>query len=71
MGELAKASGVKVALASGLPICPLHRNQSERRPLGKIKALNAWINGDAAGSGTIYLDYDSAMLDEAVCSRRI
>lgn len=65
MAELAKANGVKVVLSSVLPICDYHRNQSERRPMEKIKALNAWLKGYAAGSGAIYLDYYAAMLDDA------
>ncbi|MBL8215720.1 MAG: SGNH/GDSL hydrolase family protein [Bryobacterales bacterium] len=65
MAELAMANGIKVVLASVLPICDYHRNQSERRPMEKIKALNAWMKGYAAGSGAIYLDYYSAMLDDA------
>jgi lysophospholipase L1-like esterase len=60
MAELAKANGIKVILSSVLPICDYHRNQSERRPMDKIKALNTWLKGYAAGSGAIYLDYYSA-----------
>lgn len=65
MAELAKANGIKVVLASVLPICDYHRNQSERRPMEKIKALNSWMKGYAAGAGAVYLDYYSAMLDDA------
>jgi lysophospholipase L1-like esterase len=70
MAELAKANGIKVVLSSVLPICDYHRNQSERRPMEKIKALNAWLKGYAAGSGAIYLDYYAAMLDDAGLLRK-
>ncbi|MBL8233485.1 MAG: SGNH/GDSL hydrolase family protein [Bryobacterales bacterium] len=65
MAELAKANGIRVVFASVLPICDYIRTQSDRRPMEKIKALNAWIQDYAKQAGAIYLDYYSAMLDEA------
>ena len=70
MAELAKAHGVKVVLASLLPIsddkkdargAPLTR--STDRPPATIRALNAWIADYAAKNGHAYLDYQSAVAD--------
>lgn len=65
MAELAKANGIRVVLGSVLPVCDYIRVQTERRPMEKIKALNEWLKKYAAESGAVYLDYYSAMLDEA------
>lgn len=64
MAELAKANGVKVVLASLLPVCDYIRPQTDRRPPDKIIALNQWIKSYAEKNGHVYLDYYSAMLDE-------
>jgi lysophospholipase L1-like esterase len=64
MSELARAGGIRVVLASLLPVCDYIRPQTSRRPPEKILALNAWMKDYAARSGFIYLDYYSAMLDE-------
>jgi lysophospholipase L1-like esterase len=70
MAELAKAHGVKVVLASLLPISddkkdakgtPLTR--SSDRPPATIRELNAWIADYAARNGHVYLDYHSATAD--------
>jgi lysophospholipase L1-like esterase len=65
MAELAKANGIKVVLGSVLPVCDYIRSQTERRPMDKIKALNAWMQEYAKKTGAVYLDYYSAMLDDA------
>lgn len=65
MAELARANQIRVIFASVLPICDSIRPQSDRRPMEKIKALNAWIQSYARKTGATYLDYYSAMLDEA------
>lgn len=64
MAELAKANGIRVVLSSVLPVCDYIRPQTERRPNEKIRLLNAWIRGYAAGTGAIYLDYYTASLDD-------
>src|SRR5256885_209092 len=43
MSELAKANGIRVVLASVMPICDSLRPQSARRPPQQIVALNDWI----------------------------
>lgn len=65
MAELAKANGIRVILASVLPVCDYIRPQTDRRPMEKIRPLNEWLKKYAQETGAIYLDYYSAMLDEA------
>jgi lysophospholipase L1-like esterase len=64
MAELAKASGIRVVLASVLPTSDYIKMQTDRRPNEKIRALNDWIRAYAAKNGHVYLDYYSAMLDD-------
>jgi acyl-CoA thioesterase I len=61
MTELAKLHGVRVVLASVLPVCDCFKNQTALRPQGKIISLNSAIKGYAAQSGSVYLDYYSAL----------
>ena len=63
MAQLAKANGIKVVLASVMPVCDYIKPQTARRPPEKIVALNAWIKDYCARNGCVYLDYYSAMLD--------
>jgi lysophospholipase L1-like esterase len=71
MCELAAAHGIRVALASVLPVHDEGRDgegraiiASQWRPPEKIFALNQWLKNYAAQNGQIYLDYFSAMSDE-------
>lgn len=70
MAELAKAHGVRVVLASVLPVSddkkdpdgqPLVRTAT--RPPSRIRGLNAWMAGYARRHGHVYLDYFSATAD--------
>jgi lysophospholipase L1-like esterase len=70
MAELAKAHGVKVVLASLLPIsdekndakgAPIVR--STDRPPATLREINAWLSAYAARNGHVYLDYHSAVAD--------
>lgn len=70
MAELARANGVRVVMASVLPVCDTIRVQTERRPMEKIKALNEWIRQYTQQTGAVYLDYFSAMLDESGVLKR-
>ncbi|HEX2445084.1 MAG TPA: SGNH/GDSL hydrolase family protein [Vicinamibacterales bacterium] len=70
MSELAKANGIRVVLASVLPVSAYHHKpgdpappQTTRRPMDRIKALNDWVKSYAATNGYVYLDYFSAMTD--------
>ena len=71
MAELARAHGIRVVLASLLPVSDYERRpdgtpiiQTERRPPAQIKALNHWIKLYASRNGHTYLDYYSAVADE-------
>jgi lysophospholipase L1-like esterase len=64
MAELARANGIKVVLASVMPVTDALKPQTARRPPEKIRALNEWIKAYAAKTGAVYLDYHSAMADD-------
>jgi lysophospholipase L1-like esterase len=70
MSELASANGVKVILASILPVGEYHTRpngvpQTTARPMDRIRALNEWIRAYASAHGHVYLDYFAAMTDAA------
>jgi lysophospholipase L1-like esterase len=71
MVELARANGIRVVLASLLPVHDYSKRpdgtvrlQVPRRPTASLLAINAWIKAYAEESGAVYLDYYSAMVDE-------
>ena len=71
MVELARAHGIRVVLASVLPVSDYNKNregkpitQTTRRPPEQIRALNEWIKQYAAQNGLTYLDYFSAVVDD-------
>jgi lysophospholipase L1-like esterase len=68
ISELAAASGVRMVLASVLPVSSYHtkpddKPQTIRRPMTRITALNDWMKSYAAEHGHVYLDYFAAMTD--------
>lgn len=70
MAELARAHGIRVVLASLLPVSDYEKDrdgstivQTVRRPPEKIKALNQWMKAYAARNNLTYLDYYSAVVD--------
>jgi lysophospholipase L1-like esterase len=72
MAELAQAHGIRVVLASLLPVRDGKKDdkgeprvQTQSRPPATLKALNVWLAAYAARRGFVFLDYDSAMADEA------
>jgi len=72
MAELARANGIRVVFSSILPVSQYHVKagdtappQTTRRPMARITALNAWMKRYAVENGHVYLDYFSAMADEA------
>lgn len=72
MAELARANGIRVVLASVLPVNDRLRNkegvpliQTQKRPNEKIVAMNEWLKKYAAENELVYLDYFSAMVDGA------
>jgi len=70
MCEIAQANGIRVVLASLLPVSAYHVQpnsaavpQTAARPMTRILALNDWMKKYAAARGYVYLDYFSAMID--------
>jgi len=61
--ELAKVNGIRVVLASLTPVCDCFTKQTLLRPQGKIIGINSWLKEYARESGSVYLDYYSAMAD--------
>ena len=63
MCEIARANGIRVVLASVLPVYdyPWKRGLE---PSPKIIALNGWMKRYAGANGHVYLDYHTAMADE-------
>jgi lysophospholipase L1-like esterase len=70
MAELARLHGIRVVLSSVMPVNDVADAdgksivQTEKRPPGKILALNEWIKKYAADNGYVYLDYFPATADE-------
>jgi lysophospholipase L1-like esterase len=72
MAELARAHGIRVVLASLLPVsddkkdgsgAPLTRTR--QRPTATLRAINRWLAEYAVGNGHVYLDYFTATADES------
>jgi lysophospholipase L1-like esterase len=71
MAELAKIAGIKVVLASLLPVTDAKKDakgqpiqRTTDRPPETIHAINAWIAAYARKSGHVFLDYHAALIDE-------
>jgi lysophospholipase L1-like esterase len=71
MMELARMSGIRVVIASVLPVSDYAKNRdgnpvnrTGQRPPQQIKSLNEWIKKYTAQNDLTYLDYFSAMVDE-------
>jgi lysophospholipase L1-like esterase len=64
MTELARAHGIRVVIASLLPISNYtDATSSERRPPATILALNAWVKDYTTREKLGYIDYFSATVD--------
>jgi lysophospholipase L1-like esterase len=61
--ELANANKIRVVLASLTPVCDYYTKQTALRPQGKIIGMNGWLREYAAQSGSVYLNYYSAMAE--------
>ena len=70
MADLARANGIRVVLASVLPVSDYALRdgkpivQTDRRQPDQIRALNKWLQEFAKIRGYVYLDYFSAMVDD-------
>ena len=72
MAELARAHGIRVVLASLLPVSDDKQDpngqaltRTRQRPTATIRELNRWLAAYAAKSGHGYLDYFTATADGA------
>ncbi|HVR69198.1 MAG TPA: GDSL-type esterase/lipase family protein [Vicinamibacteria bacterium] len=70
MAELARLHGIRVVLASLLPVSDDKKDATGRpllrtrdRPPATLRALNAWMAGHARDNGHVYLDYFPAVAD--------
>jgi lysophospholipase L1-like esterase len=61
--ELARANNIRVVLASLTPVCDCFMKQTTIRSQGKIIGMNGWLREYAAQSGSVYLNYYSAMAE--------
>ena len=71
MAELARANGIRLVLASVMPVNDYGHDAEGRplimtndRPPAKILEINAWIKNYAQQHHDVYLDYFSAMVDD-------
>ena len=67
MSELARAHHIRVIFASVLPVHDYTQKSKDffaQRPRERILALNQWLKGYSTGSGDLYLDYFSALIDD-------
>jgi lysophospholipase L1-like esterase len=71
MAELARVHGIRVVIASLLPVSnDVDRQQTLRRPPSAILALNAWIRDYAAREHLPLLDYYPLMVDQRGALKR-
>lgn len=61
IAELARAHGIRLVLATLLPVNDVHEPQTGRRPPEKIRALNAWIRDYCRAGHCTLLDYFPAL----------
>jgi len=61
MTELAKANGIRVVLASLTPVCDCFQVQTGYRSQARIVGLNGFLRDYAKESGSVFLDYYSAL----------
>jgi lysophospholipase L1-like esterase len=65
MADIARANGIKVVLASVLPINDYTaRKRSDLRPPEKLRAIAEWEKAFCKQTGCTYLDYATPMSDE-------
>ena len=60
MAELARASGIKVILAS-IPPAGEFPWAKDKRPVPQVAAMNSWLRGYAQANGFTFVDYHTAM----------
>ena len=63
MVDLARAHGIRVVIASVLPVCDCFKEMTKRRPPGKIMNMNEALKDYAESIGAFYLDYFAELAD--------
>jgi acyl-CoA thioesterase-1 len=63
MAELAKVNGIRVVLASILPVCDCVTEQTALRSPVRLADFNDWLREYAKSTGAVYLDYFSALAE--------
>lgn len=65
MADIARSNGIKVVLATVMPVCDLPGKppMTPGRPPATILALNSWIRDYAASHNLVLLDYFTATVD--------
>jgi lysophospholipase L1-like esterase len=63
MTDLAKAHGIRVVIASLSPVCDCITNQTGRRSVGRIAAINRGLAEFARQTGAIYLNYYAVLVE--------
>ena len=63
MADIARMNGIRVVLCSVLPVYD-YPWRPGLEPAPKIVALNAWMKHYADSTGSVYVDYHSAMRDD-------
>jgi lysophospholipase L1-like esterase len=61
MVELAKMNGIRTVLASLTPVCDCYSKVMRRRQPGRLVEMNDWLKEYAEKSGSVYVDYYSAL----------
>ena len=66
MADIARANGIKVIMASVMPVCDLPGRppMTPGRPPESILALNRWIKNYVSSHNAVYLDYFSVTVDD-------
>ena len=66
MADMARGNGIKVVMASVMPVCDLPGKppMTPGRPPESILTLNRWIKDYAASHGAVYLDYYAVTVDD-------
>jgi lysophospholipase L1-like esterase len=62
MTEIARASGIRVVIASVTPVCDCTIEQTATRPQGKLIGLNGALRDYASESGSTFLNYYAALV---------
>jgi len=71
MADIALFNNIQPMFASVLPVSDYHRDvnptyaQSKRRPMNSIRELNDWMQNMCEQRHFVYVDYFSAMVDQA------